>query len=628
MCADEPIGRAAPDLHRPPAAAQAWAEPGRCARATLSDTGATGPGDEAIDPSRERLELQKLEKETRLLDLQLAHYEGERRLNERHLRRQIAALRESAGAERLKSTIQLGASLLGVVLLFLVGSLLLDAVNARGLAVEPFRAPPDLAKSGLDGAALAERLLDRMRELQAETKSSRAESTYSNRWGENLKVEIPSTGISLGDVTRTLRERFGQELRITGDLYRTGEGLVLTVRSGAAPAKRFVSRNGDVEQLIRHGAEAVYADAQPYRYAIWLGDHQRGPESVQLLQKLAREGSAADRPWAYVGWAAALQMEGRYAEAVDKAQAALKLAPDFPMAWDAIGNNASPQGHDELLLSALKHERALLRKRSAVQEIDPRAITVLQAISAGDLAGLMGEYRLAAQRYAEAATLPDAFGLAGGAPDAEAESLAQAHDTKAALARLAAAGTLDGEAVRAARALAAQDAGDWAGAAEFWRTSDQEARTSAKRVDLGLRAGLVYALARSGRPDEAQALIAATLTDCYACLIARGQIAAEKGDRAGSDRWFGEAVRQGPFLHDAELRWGQALLARGDAEGARAKAQAARAKAPRDADVLALEAEALLRLGDRRGARARLKEAEALTPAWPKLRSLRRAAGG
>ncbi|WP_426028200.1 hypothetical protein [Brevundimonas sp. TWP2-3-4b2] len=123
-------------------------------------------------------------------------------------------------------------------------------------------------------------------------------------------------------------------------------------------------------------------------------------------------------------------------------------------------------------------------------------------------------------------------------------------------------------------------------------------------------------LALSGRMPEAAELAAGLRNDCYPCLIVRGELAAWSGDAPASDRWFAEAVRQGPSLPSTHSAWGQARLARGDLPGAIRMFREAQARGPRWADPLKFEGDALARQGDHRAALRRYEAALDRAPNW------------
>ena len=62
---------------------------------------------------------------------------------------------------------------------------------------------------------------------------------------EEIKVEIPDTGISLGEVSRYLRSWLGHERHLGGSLQSLGDGkAALTVALGGADAETFTGSAG------------------------------------------------------------------------------------------------------------------------------------------------------------------------------------------------------------------------------------------------------------------------------------------------------------------------------------------------------------------------------------------------
>ena len=98
-----------------------------------------------------------------------------------------------------------------------------DAAHSSGLIIEPFAVPPDMAAKGLTGQVVASQMLDKLTAMQDATDSTRPPQSYANNWGNNIKVEIPETGVSIGEL---------QQLPA-----RTGWAMTPTspARSGAPP---------------------------------------------------------------------------------------------------------------------------------------------------------------------------------------------------------------------------------------------------------------------------------------------------------------------------------------------------------------------------------------------------------
>ena len=103
-----------------------------------------------------------------------------------------------------------------------IGALLMirNAVEAHGVVIEAFQVPPGLAQRGLTGEVIAEQVLDQLADLEgaASSSSARPAGSYSNSWGHDLKVEIPETGVSFGELNRYLREAWGHESHILGEI--------------------------------------------------------------------------------------------------------------------------------------------------------------------------------------------------------------------------------------------------------------------------------------------------------------------------------------------------------------------------------------------------------------------------
>jgi tetratricopeptide (TPR) repeat protein len=114
-------------------------------------------------------------------------------------------------------------------------------------------------------------------------------------------------------------------------------------------------------------------------------------------------------------------------------------------------------------------------------------------------------------------------------------------------------------------------------------------------------------------------MIAATPLDCYFCLRVRGRIAAKAGDSAAADRWFAEAMRQGPSLTFSYADWGAALLERSQPDAAIEKFTLANQKGPRFADPLEGWGEALMAKNQSHLALAKFAEANKYAPNWGRL---------
>ena len=131
------------------------------------------------------------------------------------------------------------------------------------------------------------------------------------------------------------------------------------------------------------------------------------------------------------------------------------------------------------------------------------------------------------------------------------------------------------------------------------------------------------ALARLGRLDEAEALIARTPLDCYDCVRTRGLVAEARGDRRGAQLHYLAAAQLGPRLPAAFADWGRLLATAGRYGSAQVKLREAVRLAPNWADPLKSWGDLLAAQGKRAEARAKYDAALKLAPNWAALRDAR-----
>ena len=557
------------------------------------------------------------------LDAFLVEQTGLVRIQKEHLHEQrrvvLARLKLGRWKDRVSLVLQGMTAMVGVVVAAAVGAMAWQAHADHGLVIAPFSVPPDLAARGLNGQVVAARVLDRLSELQAQTVSARPGSTYANDWGADIKVEIPETGVSVGELNRWLREWLGSETRVTGEVVRTGSGLQITARAGAAAGQTVQGPESDTDALVGQAAEALYRQTQPYRYAVYLASRGRRDEASASFAALARSGAREDRPWAYAGWASILQQEGRHYDAIRMAEASIALNPDLHPPYETLGVSSDVVGRWSVGIDNPGRELALIRSGRAVgfpiDQLKDR-LTFLQAVQAF----YRCDFKTAAALLSSSAAFDLEGRLAGYTPQhLRARALASLHEVVAA-ERLE-AGPLDTNSYQAVPARGAT-LGDWAAVAsrlESDRTDPGLAGDAQRTIVLPL---LAQAYAHLGRMAEAKAMAADTPVDCYRCLLTRGEIATLDRDWKSADRWYAVLDRQTPDRTLSPNAWAASLLARGDIDGAIVQVQEAHRRSPQFADPLELWAEALTRKGDFQAAAARFAEAGQAAPRWGRNRLL------
>ncbi len=203
-------------------------------------------------------------------------------------------------SERWGVALKVLTAIAGLIATAMLAALLWDASHTEALVVRPFSVPPELVEQGLTPEVAATRLLDGLASLQAQTVSNRAPGSYANDWGDEIQVQIPQTGVSIGELQDFLRGWLGRETSISGDIVQVADGYAVTVRTGAEAGKRFVGTEAELDDLLRRASEAVYESTQPEGYAAWLrGQPGKAEAAAAVHQRLTVSGERDRRAWAF-----------------------------------------------------------------------------------------------------------------------------------------------------------------------------------------------------------------------------------------------------------------------------------------------------------------------------------------
>ena len=547
-----------------------------------------------------------------------------------HLREQLQSLRLTIWEKRAGMLLRVATAIVGIAFATFLGAVVWDAAHADGLVVESFSVPPDMTAQGLTGQVVAAQMLDKLTVMN-DIQTSRAPQTYANNWGDDIKLEIPETGVSVGEAYRFLRGWLGHETHVSGEVYRTATGIAVTARLGSESGATFTGAQSELDALVKKAAEHVYSVTQPYRYGVYLS--QQGDLGAQgsreariaVFQALARTGSKSEQGWAYNGLGTSGFEDG---EQLEYFRRGVELDPTNFLTTNNLAGVETSLGHPEQALRDAKKAQSLLSQSghgqiredfvaSNRQRVQARIDSLLGAfhdaapewdfyIQSGQATGSsqsleLGEQQLSAHEVAAARATLTAYHR----PRSELSSNTQINDIQA--------GELEIEITAAQR--------DWNTITAQAAALQPLVAQSLERQRYHLNAELKVALAEAqlGRIADAQARLADTPADCYQCLRARARMAEIKGDNAGADSWFDRAVKSNPAIPFADAEWGQALLERGQPDAAIAKFKLATQKGPHFSDPLEFWGEALMKKNQSHLALAKFAEAEKYAPNWGRL---------
>ena len=555
-------------------------------------------------------------KQSHLIEVQTEHLHEQRAVN-------LQLLKLKRFDERLKVGLRVLVILVATVI-GLGGVLLIhDALTSRRVVIEPFDAPSALAGRGVTGKVIAAGLLGELNRLQAATKSSAARRDLTNAWSAEVELALPEAGISIGELSRTLKRRFGHDVHIDGELVQTeAGGLDLTVRGDGVLQRTFHGKADELPRLTTQIAEYVFGQSEPALFASYLFNDGRAAETIAFAQEAYASASRSDRPYLLNGWAIALQStSGSTRETLALLRAAVKLQPDFWVGHTNIQNALILLGDEEGAWRAGEDMRAAAGGRPGrVREYNYGNWDYLT----GNLRAWLDSVVADAEENAGAGTGTNAAG------PAIADIQARLHDPEA--ADLALRTTKDdphdptiAAMTHFVRGRLAAEAGDAARAAtELEAFGIAYADPAVSQNYPGYSCWIAPIEEAAGHPEKADAVIksAGTFVDCYRF---RANILDGRGDWPGAQKAYADAVALAPDLPAAYYSWGVALAKHGDLAGAEAKLKDANKRGPHWADPLKAWGDVLVKQGNNREALAKYEEALKYAPNWKELKKAREA---
>jgi len=545
-----------------------------------------------------------------------------------HLREQFKRLKLNILSQRLSIALKVLTGFVGLAVAAGLAIMVWNAAGASGLVVEAFSAPPDFAARGIGGDVVAADFTGQL----AAVRRFAMEHSYStsndvSKDGNDIKVEIPETGISITEAWRLLRGWLGHERHVTGSLRETGDGkIALTANLDGEDAVTVTGAPADLAKIEQQAAEEIFGRFDPVNVTNYLSAHGRIAEAYAAAGRyvpIAR--TILERADSYSLWSYTTAFAtGDIGLGIARARIAIGIDPDLAVAHVQLARFEDQLGHDEAVLA---QARVVSTLKDGDQPPAHRGhgFAEMRAQATGWIARELGDFAKAVDLDCpRGCPLPDKL-------IAQAQIAARLHDIAASSAltdQARAAGLNDDVALAQARYDRDAESGAWAAALADVQDAAKayvltSAALSARYVaeTRTTRYGPLVALAEAHLGEFAQAhrTIDATPADCYDCVRARGNIDALQKNRGGAEYWFADAVKQAPSIPFAYTDWGAMLLAKGDRDGAIAKFAAANQKGPHFADPLELWGEALMAKNRSDLALAKFTEADKFAPNWGRL---------
>jgi tetratricopeptide (TPR) repeat protein len=576
------------------------------------------------DPGVARKTEEFLGEQSQLLKMQSQVLKDEHALRLTNLKGQAREGKLRRTGIRIRIAFQLFAAIVAAVIGVGILILIHDAITSRQVVIEPFAVPPSLAPHGLTGKVVAASVLDELSRLQDATRSNAVARGLSGAWTSEIKLEMPETGLSLAEISHLLKERFGHDVHIDGDVFETPKGdLALTVRGNGVPPRTFSDPANEMEKLVVQAAEYIYSQSQPGRWAAYLTEVGRDQEALTFCPSALAGAELAERPSILNYWGIALQnTTDSTREALVLFRAAVKLQPAYWNAHNNIMNALVALGDEEGAWRAGEDLRRIGGGRPGrAPENNYQNWDLLTWNLQTWLKGLQAD----AESNAGIGTGSTSVG------PAIADVQARLHDPEAAELAVKTKGDSNDPSVAAiahfVHGRLAAETGDIAQAVtemEAFGTAFASPFVSTNYP--GYNCWIALAEEAAGNAAKADAVLQSaggTFVDCYRF---HADILDNRGDWPGAQKAYADAVALAPHLPAAYYSWGVALAKHGDLDGAAVKLKDANQRGPHWADPLKVWGDVLLKQHRTKEALAKYDAALEYAPNWKQLKEAREAA--
>jgi tetratricopeptide (TPR) repeat protein len=541
-----------------------------------------------------------------------------------HLHEQLTQIHLNIFEKWLGVLLRLATLCVGLAAATGVGMIVWDAAHSNGLVIEPFAVPLDMATKGLSGEVIASQMLDKLAVMQDATDSARPPQSYANNWGNNIKVEIPETGVSIGELQSFLKAWLGHDTHISGEVWRTQTEIAVTARQNGEAGATFFGPESDLDALMQKAAEHIYSVTQPYRYANFIlaqtGSARGSARATAIYRKLLAAPSALEQAWAWNGLGT-LESGPNPLLSMYYYAKSIEAKADFSPGYAGLGFEEYFLGRYE---SSLSHHLAgkRLLDRTYVSDVNPSQLPVrrtkneaLVAMERGDLKESLRYFKISAQSPRFANLNHDQF------PRGAFGALGRLHDGGGVRGYMLDLGISSIEQRFGSMWAVAVDGGleDWPSILQIEKAVPEGTRQRLYQTYPGVLATISLAHAYSGDPKGAEILVEHCDLNSDDCMIARGQIATFQGEPGRADYWFARVAKAEPSVPFADYAWGRSLLDHGKPDDAIAKFTLGNQKGPHFADPLEGWGEALMAKNQSHLALAKFGEAEKYAPNWGRL---------
>jgi len=284
--------------------------------------------------------------------------------------RNRTASNSSSRTQRLKCTSEILSLLRSLVLsiFFFLTAIALSVIIVRQLTtnsvvVEPISVPDTLAKQGYTPKIFGQRIVDEIFKIQREATTIKERRGLMPEWSQ-LDFEMPGAGLSIKAIGRIIKESLGiPGTRISGEVVMENQEfrLRLRVNGGRHTAEVPPLPAEKLGDMVHRGAQETVKTIDPFLLASYFHAINNQAAMMEMIKYCLANDLVQDDPWANNLWGIHLADKDDTIGAIKKYRAAVKIDPEFALAYHNWGNALEKQG---------KYKAAIEKYRQSI-DLDP-----------------------------------------------------------------------------------------------------------------------------------------------------------------------------------------------------------------------------------------------------------------
>ena len=302
-----------------------------------------------------------LRKQSRIADLQIDALQKKDEF-------ELSHLRWRRFNDQMKGAMQIIVVAVGLLVVMGIGAAVWNASLADGLVVDAFTVPPDFEARGTNGDVIAGDITSKVtsiRKTAMDISFSISRDVSADRHND-IKVEIPETGVSISEVWRTLRRWLGHERYLTGNVRELGGGrIALTTSLDGAATMTETGAASDLSALEQRAAEDVFGAFDPVNHINYLSFEGRTRDALAAVERFVPESQGQLHADSYALFSLmTADSTGDIPLALDRARIGISLDPKLAVLHVMTARYNYYLGHEE---AHLAQDRLILTLRNEDQ---------------------------------------------------------------------------------------------------------------------------------------------------------------------------------------------------------------------------------------------------------------------